>query len=80
MANYSNRMTQSGLKTQNLRVGHYLEVRSIFRKLLFRPTFVVSEDSTRKIKMIYFFVVLNFRSLVMKILADFSNCLLQNFP
>ena len=80
MANYSNHMTQSGLKTQNLRVGHYLEVRSIFRKLLFRPTFVVSEDSTRKIKMIYFFVVLNFRSLVMKILADFSNCLLQNFP
>lgn len=80
MANYSNRMTQSGLKTQNLRVGHYLEVRSIFRKLLFRPTFVVSEDSTREIKMIYFFVVLNFRSLVMKILADFSNCLLQNFP
>ena len=80
MANYSNRMTQSGLKTQNLRVGHYLEVRSIFRKLLFRPTFVVSEDSTRKIKIIYFFVVLNFRSLVMKILADFSNCLLQNFP
>ena len=79
MANYSNHITQSGLKTQNLRVGHYLEVRSIFRKLLFRPTFVVSEDSTRKIKMIYFFVVLNFRSLVMKILADFSNCLLQNF-
>ena len=55
MANYSNHITQSGLKTQNLRVGHYLEVRSIFRKLLFRPTFVVSEDSTRKNKNDLFF-------------------------